>query len=165
MAGRGAPGLERAWSAAPHEGVARQLVSALKFRHLLPVTDLVAERIEWLAPADVLSGTLVAVPTAPVRTLRRGFDPALEIAAALARRTAMPLSTCLARRGGTRQVGKRRAERLGRPPRFVLRGDPPASVVLVDDVLTTGATLSAAARALRDGGAIRVVAITFTRRP
>jgi predicted amidophosphoribosyltransferase len=44
------------------------------------------------------------------------------------------------------------------------RGEVPRSVLLVDDVLTTGATLSACARALRSSGSIRVTAITFTRR-
>jgi predicted amidophosphoribosyltransferase len=45
-----------------------------------------------------------------------------------------------------------------------LCSEAPRSVLLVDDVLTTGATLSACARALRSGGAIRVAATTFTRR-
>jgi predicted amidophosphoribosyltransferase len=164
LAGKGPPGLDRAWSSAPHEGVPRELVVALKFRRLLSVAQLIAERIERRAPASMLSGTLVPAPSTRLRTLSRGFDPAGEIAVALAERRGMPISTCLARSGGGRQVGRRRAERIGRPPHLHLRGEPPRSVLLVDDVLTTGATLSACACALRDGGAIRVAAVTFTRR-
>ena len=164
----GPPGIDRVWSAAPHAGVARDLVAALKFRRLLPVAGLMAERIELLAPAWLLSGELVPVPTARLRSLARGFDPATEIAAALAARTGAPLRRdCLARLGGTRQVGRRRAERLGSPPRFRPRNAnlSPRDVVLVDDVLTTGATLSSCARALRAAGAVRIVAVTFSRRP
>lgn len=164
LSGRGAPGLDRAWSSASHEGVARELVSALKFRRLLPVAETMAERIEWLSPPSLLSGTIVPVPTARLRSLGRGFDPAAEIASALAGRTGLPLSACLARAGTARQVGRRRSERIGRPPHIQLRGEAPLSVLLLDDVLTTGATLSACARALHGGGAIRVAAITFTRR-
>jgi predicted amidophosphoribosyltransferase len=163
--GSGPPGLDRVWSSAAHEGVARDLVTALKFRRLLPVAELIAERIEWLAPASLLSGAIVPVPTARLRTLARGFDPAAEVAAALARRSDAPLRPCLVRHGGGRQVGERRAQRIGHPPRVSTRGEVPRSVVLLDDVLTTGASLSACARALRGGGAIRVAAITFTRRP
>ncbi len=162
--GFGAPGLDRAWSSASHEGVARDLVTALKFRRLLPVADLIADRVQWLAPSTILSGTIVPVPTAPLRSALRGFDPAAEIAAALAQRTELPLETCLVRRGGGRQVGKRRAQRIGHPPVIQARGQVPRSVLLIDDVLTTGATLSSCARALRAAGALRVVAITFTRR-
>jgi len=164
LLGNGPAGLDRAWSSAPHEGVARDLVAALKFRRLLPVADLMAERIEWLAPAHMLSGTVVPVPTAPPRLRRRGFDPAGELAAALAERLEAPLERCLARRGSSRQVGRRRAERVGHPPRIHATGAAPRSALLVDDVLTTGATLTACAGALRAAGASRVVAVTFSRR-
>ncbi|MEX2448077.1 MAG: hypothetical protein WD404_04960 [Solirubrobacterales bacterium] len=164
LPGHGAPGLDRAWSSAPHEGTARDLVAALKFRRLLPVAGLIAERIHWLAPADLLSGAIVPVPTAPLRAALRGFDPAAEIASALADLTGLPLQPCLSRRGGGRQVGKRRADRIGHPPIIRARGPVPRSCLLIDDVLTTGATLSACSQALRSAGAIRVAAITFTRR-
>lgn len=164
LEGGGPPGIDRAWSTAPHEGVARDLVTALKFRRVLPVAELIADRILWLAPTSLLSGTIVPVPTAPLRAAMRGFDPAAEIAAALAQRTGLALQAGLARRGGGRQVGRRRTARVGHPPLIQARGQVLRSVLLIDDVLTTGATLSACARALRTAGAIRVAAITFTRR-
>jgi predicted amidophosphoribosyltransferase len=164
LLGQGPPGTDRAWSSAPHEGVARNLVSALKFRHLLPVAELMADRIHWLCPAHMLSGAIVPVPPAAPRLRRRGFDPAGELAATLAARLDIALEPCLARRGGDHQVGRRRADRIGRPPRIHTVGKPPPSVLLIDDVLTTGATLSSAAQALRAAGAKRIVAVTFTRR-
>jgi predicted amidophosphoribosyltransferase len=165
LRGAGPHGLDTVWSSAAHEGVARDLVAALKFRRLLPVADLIADRIHWLAPSTLLTGTLVPVPTARLRTVLRGFDPAAEIAGSLAERTGLPLSACLTRRGGGRQVGRRRAARIGHPPIVHTKGPVPKSALLIDDVLTTGATLSSCAQALRQAGSVRVSAITFTRRP
>src|SRR5262249_32281017 len=139
----GPPGLDRVWSAAAHEGVARDLVVALKFRRLLPVAELVAERVHWLAPGTLLSGALVPVPRPPLRAALRGSAPAAETAAALPARSDLPLARCLARSGAGRQVGRRRAQRIGHPPLIRPRGEVPRSAVLVDDVLTTGTTLSA----------------------
>jgi predicted amidophosphoribosyltransferase len=164
LLGNGPPGLDRVWSSAAHEGIARDLVVALKFRRLPPVADLMADRIHWLAPAHMLSGAVVPVPTAPARVRRRGFDPAGELAGALAERLETSVEPCLRRRGRDRQVGRRRAERIGHPPRIHVQGPASRSVLLVDDVLTTGATLSACAKALRAAGAARVVAVTFARR-
>lgn len=157
-------GVDVAWSAALYEGVGRALVSALKFRRLLPVAELMAARIQLLSPPGLLSGALVPVPTARVRYLARGFDPPTELATALAAHSGLPLHPCLTRRGSGRQVGRRRAERIGDPPLIRATARPPRSAVLVDDVLTTGATVAACAHALRSAGTVRVVAVTFARR-
>lgn len=164
IAAGGPQGVDRVWSSASHDGVARALVSALKFRRLLPVAEVMAERIEWLVPAHLLGGAVVAVPPARARRRRRGFDPAGELAAALAPKLDAELVPCLARRGSGHQVGRRRAERIRHPPRIEAVAPAPRSVLLVDDVLTTGATLTACAEALRSAGARRVIALTFTRR-
>jgi predicted amidophosphoribosyltransferase len=156
-------GLDVAWSAAPYEGVPRELVAALKFRRLMPLARRAAEAIAAEAPAGLVAGDLVPVPPAPWRLRVRGLDPAEEIAVALARLSGVRLVRCLARADGPRQVGRARCERLADPPRVRLIGAAPRTAVLVDDVATTGATLSACARALREGGARRVVGITFAR--
>jgi predicted amidophosphoribosyltransferase len=160
----GPQGIDRVWSSAPHDGVARSLVGALKFRRLLPVAELMADRIQWLAPGHLLGGVVVPVPAAPPRLRSRGFDPAGELAAVLAAKLEVELSPCLARRGLGHQVGRRRAERISRPPQIEAIAEAPRSVLLVDDVLTTGATLTSCAMALRGAGAKRVMALTFTRR-
>jgi predicted amidophosphoribosyltransferase len=160
----GPQGIDRVWSSASHEGVARSLAGALKFRRLLPVAELMADRMHWLAPGHLLGGSVVAVPPAPGRLRTRGFDPAGELAAALAARLGNDPVACLARRGAGHQVGRRRADRIAHPPRIEAIAASPRSVLLVDDVLTTGATLTACAAALRAVGAKRVVALTFTRR-
>ena len=98
VARRGPPGLDRAWSSAPHEGVARDLVGPLKFRRLLPVAEVMAERIQWLAPGHLLSGAMCRS-----RRARAAATPRLrsggELAAALASRTRPRSVACLARRG------------------------------------------------------------------
>jgi predicted amidophosphoribosyltransferase len=160
----GPQGVDRVWSSASHDGVARALVAALKFRHLLPVAEVMAERMHWLVPAHLLGGSVVAVPPAQARRRRRGFDPAGELAAALATRLDTEVVACLARRGSGHQLGGRRADRIRHPPRIESVAAAPRSVLLVDDVLTTGATLTACAEALRASGARRIVALTFSRR-
>jgi predicted amidophosphoribosyltransferase len=164
IAAGGPQGIDRVWSSASHDGVPRALVSSLKFRRLLPVAEVMAERIHWLVPAHLLGGAVVPVPPAQARMRRRGFDPAAELAAALSARLEVEALSCLARRGSGHQVGRRRAERIRFPPRIEAISAVPRSVLLIDDVLTTGATLTSCAQALRPAGAKRVVAVTFTRR-
>ena len=156
------PGIELTWSAASYDGVARQLVAALKFRARLGLAQDAAALIAARAPTDLLVGSVVPVPAAPARRRRRGFDAAEGVATALARRCGLSTAApCLSRAQSPRQVGRRRAERLADPPRVSAVSPAPDRVVLVDDVMTTGATLAACARALRGAGATQVVAVTI----
>jgi len=111
---------------------------------------------------------VVPVPLHPRRLRARGFNPALVVARAVARTAAAPVApTALARlRDTPSQTGLSAAERR-RNMRGALRacGPVPARVWLVDDVVTTGATLREAARALCAAGAESVVAVCAARTP
>ena len=152
-------------SAAPYERVARELVTRMKFAARLTLAEVAAERMirAWGATRD---GWLVPVPAAPARARARGYDTAYALARLIQRATWAQLCPDLKRDDGPRQVGRPRADRLTDPP-AVQRVNPsmklPADLWLVDDVVTTGATLDACAAVLRNAGATRVRALTFAR--
>lgn len=158
---------DAAWSAVAYEGIARDALHALKFAAARPLAGVMAAQIAAGVPPQLLRGVLVAVPAHPARRRARGFDPAELLARALARRTGLALERTLRRSGApSRQLGasrdvRRAPGRLG----FTARGRSAPLAVLVDDVHTTGATLDACARALREAGAERVVAISWARTP
>jgi predicted amidophosphoribosyltransferase len=158
---------ERAWAPLAHEGPARALVAALKFRGALPVARLMAAQIAASLPRELRDGAaLVPVPLHPARRRVRGFDQAALMAVALAARSGLPVAACLHRRGRpTRQLGADRAGRRAAAARQLLdvRGAVPSYALLLDDVHTTGATFDACARALRAAGAQRVAAISYVR--
>jgi predicted amidophosphoribosyltransferase len=151
-----------------YEGVARQLVSAMKFRGALPVADVMAAHMAANLPPELRDSpaALVPVPAVSRRSRRRGFDPARVLATALAPRIDLPVADCLVRRDRSgRQVGATRAVRRAAGRYDIrVRGSPPALAILIDDVHTTGATLDACARALAtDGRATVLAAISYAR--
>jgi predicted amidophosphoribosyltransferase len=152
-----------AWAPLAMAGPARALVHALKLGGALGAADVMAAALVRGVPPGACA--LVPVPALPARARRRGFDHAVVIARALARRTGRPLAPCLGRTAETRaggQVGSGRRARL-RGPVVHARGRVPARALLVDDVHTTGATLDACARALREAGTEVVDVVTYTR--
>lgn len=156
--------------AAPYDGVSRRLVSALKFGGRAALAVVAAEAIAVALRASALDevsdregAVIVPVPPAPRRARRRGFDPAELIATALGRALALPVGSPLARLDRRRQVGRPRAARLADPPAVRAIHPVRGLAVLVDDVVTTGATLAACAVALRDAGAESVAAAVFAR--
>lgn len=165
------PGLDACFALVSYEGAGRELVARLKYRNC-------RGSLTWLATgmAALLGGEPVGcvtwAPTSAGRRRGRGFDQAELMARRVARALGCPVLPLLERLDGAPQTGRSRSERL-HGPQFRLRGVAaasgrryrPAALVVVDDVVTTGATLGGAGRVLRAGGHERVVGLAAARTP
>ena len=168
---RSPPAFDQTIVAADYAPPLDRLILALKFRGELPLAralaPLLADRLaeQALHPPELV----VPVPLAPRRLARRGFNQSHAIASAVARRRGLPLDA--------RLLHRRRETRAQSTLALDARQDNLAGafacaavgragcVVLVDDVMTSGATLHAAAEALKAAGARRVVNLVAARTP
>jgi len=170
------PGLVSCSAAVAFEGPAALWIH--RFKHPAPGLaglDTAAEVVACALVREAVARTpgpapewVVPVPPHLRALRRRGFDPAAVLAREVARRTGARLATHALRRTDARpgQTGRSRAERrrLARGA-FRCTGPVPGAVWLVDDVVTTGATLAECARVLRRAGARRVAAVGMARTP
>ncbi len=157
------PGLDELRCLVDYDATGSQLVAALKYRNARRLVPWLAAALGALLPPDV--HVITWAPTTPVHRHRRGFDQAAVLARATGRRGGVRVQNLLQRVDRRSQTGRSRRERLA-GPRFVARTtDVGGLVVVIDDVVTTGATLAASAEALRRIGAPRVVglAVAHTR--
>jgi ComF family protein len=156
-------------------GCAGQIVHALKYQGWPGVAPAMSRRMAALRfPADVERerAALVPVPLARSRQRERGYNQSEELARGLASSWGIPVRTDLLARGRATETqtrltpGERRRNVSGAfrasADRATLRG---LHLVLVDDVVTTAATLNACAAALHAGGARILSFVTFGRAP
>lgn len=153
-----------------HDGVLRTVVVSLKhrgrddFAHPLGARLAAVIAVQpWVESIDVVG----AVPSHPLRRLRRPWTASELLAANVARRLGHPCERLLRRHGLRRQTGRSRARRLDLP-RAVFSATGRARgqcVLLIDDVTTTGMTIRRAAQVLRRAGAEQVYCAVAAHAP
>jgi len=143
------------------------LVQSLKFRGELALAPLLAARLAARLPPGVPPFAVLPVPLSPARLRLRGFNPALEIARALGAGLRVDARLAERARDTPPQVDLPHRERAANVRgAFRCRELPAgAQVAVVDDVMTTGATLHELAATLKRAGAARVVNWVVARTP
>lgn len=169
------PSFDRAHAVWRYDFPVDTLIRDFKYGHHLYLGRFFAKHLaqmletSWATHAAIRPDLIVPMPLHPNRLRGRGFNQAAEIARHLAHRLGLPcdFNTLLRLHDTPPQAGLHRDERwhnllgaFGCPMPIQAR-----HVLLVDDVLTTGASLSACADALRDAGATRVDVAVVARTP
>ena len=163
------PGVDGCAALLAYDGAGRELVARLKYRNARSTVPFLARGMAALvAEVEPLAGPVDLVtwaPTTPARLRARGFDQAQVLARAVAGRLGVPSRRLLRRGAGPAQTGRDAVARYEGPAFAVRRGLRGERILLVDDVVTTGATVGAAARALRRAGAGGVWVVAAARTP
>jgi ComF family protein len=147
-----------------YEGPVRSALHRLKFSGWRAVAEALASAMAVVSEFE--ADAVTWVPLSPARRARRGFDQARALAVTVAARLELPAVPLLTRTADTPPQARRSAAERRRAMRGAFRPSgrsPPPNVLLVDDVLTTGATAAECAAVLRSAGAARVGLLTAAR--
>ena len=163
------PPVDRTYCALAYAPPVDYLVGRLKFRGDLRVVPALAGLLLRAVVGAASVDRLVPVPITPARLRKRGFNQALEIARVLGARGGVPVTMAAHRRRGAEtpqsSLPDTAARRANVADVFEVRTSIGGDVAIVDDVVTTGATVNALARCLRDAGARRVDVWAVARTP
>lgn len=159
---------ERAWCVAERRDQLKRLIDNFKFKNAKAAYQLLSELLHEYLP-DLPSNTVVIpVPTINPHVRQRGYDHMLLIARQFAKLRYLPLDRSLRRAVATEQVSSNRKKRIDQAKNaFQCTGrlDPSKIYLILDDVVTTGATIKYAAKTLKDNGAQSVWVASISRQP
>jgi len=160
--------LKAVWVRAQYAGTAKELVYKLKFGRAVAAARTISAMMDEALP-DLPKTTVVTyIPTATSRVRLRGYDQSRLVAKALAARRGLVFAPLLIRHGQTRQVGADRKHRIEQAAKnYSVRNNASIAgkeILIVDDIVTTGATLESTAVLLNRAGAKRLYAAVFAKK-
>ncbi|MGD0776547.1 MAG: ComF family protein [Candidatus Solibacter sp.] len=161
----GLRGFDAAYSFGAYEGVLRQLIHLYKYGKVRTLARPLGGLLAQALPRDESFDAAVPVPLHWRRRLERGFNQSELLAREISRRTGIPVVRALGRvRPTPTQAGLSNSGRRQNVARaFRSRSVQGKRILLIDDVMTTGATAGACASALKQAGARRVALLTVAR--
>jgi competence protein ComFC len=161
----GLRGFDAAYSFGAYEGVLRELIHLYKYGRVRTLAPPLSALLARALPRDEAFDATVPVPLYWRRRLQRGFNQAELLARGLSRRTGIPVVKALGRvRPTPTQAGLSNSSRRQNVARaFRSRSVQGKRILLIDDVMTTGATAASCALALKQAGARRVALLTLAR--
>ena len=153
------------WSLGEFQGALRAAILAMKYQHLRQAADELAAQIALTLPSSLAMGAVVVpAPTASNRWRQRGFGHTERLARVLARRLRLPYGQYLLRKSSQKQVGSTKEKRLQQAKNnYICHQKSPFKVLLIDDVITSGATVIACSEALKNAGTKEVWAVSVAR--
>jgi ComF family protein len=164
----GTRGFDFAYCFGAYEGTLRELIHLFKYRGMKPLAGPLSAYLSGALPRDQRFDVVVPMPLHWRRRWRRGFNQAELLARRVARSCGIPLKNAVRRiRSTETQAGLSNAKRRDNVAGAFRLKNPRAvqgrHVLLIDDVMTTGATASACALALKRGGAASVTLLALAR--
>lgn len=157
------------YAAGVYTGTLKQALQRFKYAGVVDLDRPLANLLHAVIPTDIDAEVIVPVPLHLSRLRARGYNQALLLARVLARELLIPLDCAILQRtvDSHSQQGLNARQRLHnlRDVFITTRGLAGAQVLLIDDVMTTGATVAACTRALLDAGASRVKIAVIARAP
>jgi ComF family protein len=161
-------GFDAAYSFGAYEGALRELIHLFKYDRIRTLARPLASHLVSAFPREERFDAIVPMPLHWFRRWQRGFNQSALLAREIGRRCGLPVVHAVRRRRATRpQAGlsnaRRRVNVAGAFSPARGRSVRGLRVLLVDDVMTTGATASACARALKNAGASYVAVLALAR--
>lgn len=160
--------LRRVWVVTEYGGTSKELLRLYKYERTRSAADVIADAMEDILPFLPEDIIIIPVPTASSRIRLRGYDHAVLLAREVARHRKLISVRALTRLSQSRQVGADRKTRLNQLKNdflitnsSIVKG---ANILLVDDVVTTGATIETASLVLKNAGAKSVSGVLFAQR-
>lgn len=160
----------KAWVVAERRTVLKRIIDAYKFENVKAASKSLVDLIDARLPLLPVGTVIVPIPTTPSHIRQRGYDHIEILARLLAKRRELTVAHLLQRTSNATQHHLNKAERQHEANSAfhiskAVAITPDTPLLILDDIITTGSTISSAARVLADAGAKTIFVATLAYQP